>query len=301
MSQSHSIFAGDALHTTPVVRKIGLADLKDALKRGWDDFAAMPTHALFLCLIYPVVGLVLGRLAFGYEVLPLLYPLAAGFALVGPFAALGLYELSRRREQGLDTSWQHAFDVIRAPSFGAIAALGVLLMMVFLIWIAVAQALYVATFGYTPAASMPDFLRAVFSTPEGWMLIVLGNGIGFLFALMVLIVSVVSFPLLLDRDAGAVEAVLTSVRAVAANPVMMALWGLIVAIALALGSLPFFLGLAIVVPVLGHATWHLYRKVVEPAPAAQLEYPRPPRRPRYAAQFPAALFTGEDPPKPGSS
>jgi uncharacterized membrane protein len=253
----------------------------------------MPTHAVFLCLIYPIVGLLLARLTLGYEVLPLLFPLAAGFTLLGPFAAIGLYELSRRREQGLDASWQDAFDVLRSPSRGAIAALGLLLLAIFVIWIAVAQAIYIANFGYEPAASIPDFLHQVFTTPAGWMLIIVGNLVGFLFALAVLTISVVSFPLLLDRDVGAVEAVLTSVRVVAANPLMMAIWGLIVAGLLVIGSLPFFFGLAVVVPVLGHSTWHLYRKVVEPDPNPHQVLPRPPRSRRYAAQFPAALFTGE--------
>jgi uncharacterized membrane protein len=246
----------------PAVRKIAPADLVEALRRGVADFAAMPSHVIFLCLIYPVVGIVLARLVLGYDILPMLFPLIAGFALIGPLAALGLYEISRRRERGLDVSWRHAFDVLRSPSLWSIVALGVLLMVIFLVWLGVANAIYVAAFGYAPAASMPDFLARVFSTPEGWMLVVLGNGIGFLFAVVVLAISAISFPLLLDRDVGAITAMLTSVRAVAANPIAMSLWGIIVAVALAVGSIPFFLGLTVVVPVLGHATWHLYRRVV---------------------------------------
>jgi uncharacterized membrane protein len=295
MTQVHALMGAESTAGPPVVRTIGLMDLKDALARGISDFSAMPSHAVFLCLIYPIVGLILARVTVGYDVLSLLFPLAAGFALVGPFAAIGFYELSRQREQGLDPSWQNAFDVLHSPSRGAIAALGFLLLAIFVLWVAVAQAIYIASFGYEPAASIPHFLRQVFTTPAGWMLIIVGNGIGFLFALAVLIVSVVSFPLLLDRDVGAVEAVLTSVRAVSANPVPMAIWGLIVAGLLVIGALPFFVGLAVVVPILGHSTWHLYRKVVEPDPAHHNE-PIPPksRRRRYAAQFPAALFGGED-------
>ena len=246
----------------PTVRRIGPADLVEALRRGIADFAIMPSHVVFLCLIYPIVGIVLARLVLGYEILPMLFPLMAGFALLGPLAALGLYEISRRREQGLEVSWRHAFGVLRSHSLASIIALGVLLMVIFLVWLGVANAIYVMSFGYVPAASVPDFLTRIFTTPEGWMLILVGNGVGLLFAVVVLAISAVSFPLLLDRDVGAITAILTSVRAVIANPVTMSLWGIIVAVALAIGSIPFFLGLTVVVPVLGHATWHLYRRVV---------------------------------------
>ena len=165
-------------------------------------------------------------------------------------------------ESGLEVSWRHAFDVLRSPSLWSIVALGVLLMVIFLIWLGTANAIYVSAFGYTPAASMPDFLARVFGTPGGWMLIIAGNAVGFLFAVVVLAISAISFPLLLDRDVGAITAILTSIRAVAANPVTMSLWGIIVAVSLAIGSIPFFLGLAVVVPILGHATWHLFRRVV---------------------------------------
>jgi uncharacterized membrane protein len=300
MTHVHALTGVKSTPGPPVIRTIGVMDLKDVLARGMSDFSAMPTHALFLCLIYPIAGLILARVSLGYDVLSLLFPLAAGFALLGPFAAVGLYELSRQREQGLDPSWQDALDVLHVPSRGAIAELGLLLVAVFVLWVAVAEAIYVANFGHEPAASIPDFVRQVFTTPAGWMLIIVGNGIGFLFALMVLIISAVSFPLLLDRNVGAVEAVLTSVRAVAVNPVPMAVWGLIVAGLLIIGCLPFFVGLAVVVPVLGHSTWHLYRKVVEPDPSAHHEHLPAPKsgRRHYAAQFPAALFGGEEPPRP---
>jgi uncharacterized membrane protein len=291
MAQAHLVVGAADADAQPKIRSIGLADLKDALSRGLDDFLAMPSHAVFLCLIYPVVGFALARLVLGYNVLPLLFPLAAGFALLGPLAAIGLYEMSRRREMGLDASWHHALDVFRSPSLGAIVVLGLMLVAIFLTWIALAQAIYVANFGYTPAASMPDFIRQVLTTPAGWALIVVGNGVGFLFAVLVLTLTVVSFPLLLDRDVGLATAVLTSVRAVLANPFTLAVWGLIVAALLVIGSVPAFFGLAVVVPVLGHATWHLYRKVVEPDMTDRPRFNAPrPRAPRHAADFPASLF-----------
>jgi uncharacterized membrane protein len=276
--------------TTYVVRKIGLSDLSDALRLGWEDFKAIPTHAVVLCVIYPILGFALFRLVVGYSVLPLLFPLAAGFTLIGPFAALGLYELSRRRERGEEAAAWHAMEVLRAPSFGAIIELGVLLLVLFGIWIGTADAIYIATFGHAPAASIPDFASRVLTTPQGWSLIIVGCGVGFLFAVVALCVSVVSFPLMLDRHASAIDAIRTSLRAVMENPVAMAAWGVIVAALLVIGSLPLFVGLAVVLPVLGHATWHLYRKVVEPDPNPPQEEPRSPVGHRYAADFPASLF-----------
>ena len=246
----------------PVVRTIGPADLRDVLARGLADYKAMPSHVVFLCVIYPVVMLILFKLTFGYELLPLIFPLLAGFTLIGPLVATGIYELSRRREQGLDVSPRHVFGVLRSPSIRAIATLGVVLMAIFVAWLGAAQAIYELVFGGAPPASIEEFARQVLTTPSGWTLIIVGCGVGFLFAVVVLTISVVSFPLLLDRDVGAVTAVRTSVRAVLQNPKTMAMWGLIVAGALLVGALPFFVGLAVVLPVLGHSTWHLYRKVV---------------------------------------
>jgi uncharacterized membrane protein len=273
-----------------VIRKISLSDLSDALRLGWEDFKAVPSHAIILCVIYPVLGLVLFRMVLGYSVLPLLFPLAAGFTLIGPFAALGLYELSRRRERGEDAAAWDAIHVLRAPSFGAMLELGTLLLILFGTWITAADAIYIATFGHTPAASIPDFAARVLTTPEGWSLIIVGCGVGFLFAVVALCVSVVAFPLMLDRHTTAIDAIRTSLRAVMKNPITMAAWGLIVAVLLVIGSLPFFVGLAVVLPVLGHATWHLYRKVVEPDPNPPQEQPHPPKGHRYAADFPANLF-----------
>jgi uncharacterized membrane protein len=296
MTHLHVMVGSDTAPSLPEVRKIGLADIRDALAQGVHDFRAFPTHVIFLSIIYPIVGLALARLMWSYDFLPLLFPLAAGFALIGPFAATGLYELSRRRELGLDVSWKDAFGARKSPAIDGILALGALLTVIFLLWIGAAQAIYVATFGYEPAAGIPNFLNRIFTTREGWTLIIVGNAVGFLFALLVLTISAVSFPLLLDRDVGAVVALLTSVRAVLRNPIPMAAWGLIVAGLLLLGSLPLFFGLAVVMPVLGHSTWHLYRKLVVPVPGDGLrqEPPRPPGQVHYAAQFPATLFAGEN-------
>jgi uncharacterized membrane protein len=246
----------------PAIRRIGLTDLREALTRGLDDFAASRSDVVFLCLVYPIAGLVLARLAFGYDMLPLLFPLVSGFALVGPVAGIGLYEISRRREQNLSAGWGDAFGVVRSPTFGSIVLLAVVLLAIFLLWLAVANVIYDLTLGPEPPVSIAAFAHDVFATSRGWAMIVIGIGVGFLFALLVLAISVVSFPLLIDRDVDVDTAVRTSVRAFLANPVTIAGWGLIVAAGLVIGSIPAFLGLIVTMPVLGHATWHLYRRVV---------------------------------------
>ena len=246
----------------PQVRRIRIADLRDVLTRGVEDFAAYRSDIVLLCLLYPIVGFVLARVAFGYDLLPLLFPLASGFALVGPAAAIGLYEISRRREQGLQTTWADAFAPLRAPAFGSIAVLALLLFATFFIWLASAQAIYSATLGPEPPTSLSGFLRDVLTTGAGWTLTLVGLGVGALFAVATLTISVISFPLPLDRNVSLSTAIATSIRAVRLNPLPMAVWGLIVTGGLVIGSVPLLLGLIFVMPVLGHGTWHLYRKVV---------------------------------------
>jgi uncharacterized membrane protein len=253
----------DTAHSpAPAVRKISVADVRDALSKGFEDFEAYRSDVLFVGVIYAAVGLVLARLAFGSDLLPLVFPLASGFAIIGPFAAIGLYEMSRRREQGAEVTWANAFDVFKAPAVGGIAALGFMLVMLFLVWLAAAWGIYALTLGPAEPVSLNAFAHDVFFTPAGWTLIVAGVGVGFLFAVFAMSISVVAFPLLIDRDVGLDTAVATSIRAVRENPVPMAAWGLIVTGSLVLGSIPVFIGLVAVIPILGHATWHLYRKLV---------------------------------------
>jgi uncharacterized membrane protein len=246
----------------PAIRRIKGVDLMEVLVQGLSDFEAYRSDVIFLCLIYPIIGVALVWLTFGYGMLPLAFPLLTGFALVGPIAAVGLYEMSRRREQGIRITWLDAFGVIRSPRFGAIMVLGLALLAIFLLWLLAANLIYQFTLGPEPPVSIAAFAREIFTTSAGWAMTLIGVSVGFLFAVLVLTISVVSFPLLLDRDVGLATAVRTSIRAVAANPSPMAVWGLIVAGGLVIGSISAFLGLIIVMPVLGHATWHLYRKVV---------------------------------------
>ncbi|MBP7242568.1 DUF2189 domain-containing protein [Amaricoccus sp.] len=248
--------------TAPRVRRLTYADLRIALRKGVEDFTACRTDVMALCLLYPIIGLCIAYVALRGEFLPIAFPLVSGFALVGPAAAVGLYEMSRQREQGQQPTWSHAFAVTRSPAFAAIFALALMLGVVFFVWMLAARGIYAITLGPEAPASASAFLRDVFTTPAGWSMIVLGVGTGFLFAALVLATSVVSFPLLLDRLVGLPVAVVTSIRVAEASPGPVAAWGLIVAGLLALGSIPAFLGLIVVLPILGHATWHLYRRAV---------------------------------------
>lgn len=265
MTEFHVFSGAQEPLVRPGIRRIDTADITDALGRGLDDFMEKPSHYVFLSVIYPLVGVVLVYWSSGTNALPLLFPLMSGFALIGPFAAIGLYEISRRRELGMDTSWKRAFDVRKSSALPSIAAVGLMLLVLFVAWLLGARGLYFLFFGPDAPVSAASFFREVLTTGHGWMFMIAGDAIGFLFALVVLCSSVIVFPMLIDRDCGAVSAIETSVRAVAANPAPMALWGLTVAAGLAVGSLPLFAGLAVVVPVLGHSTWHLYRKLVAPA------------------------------------
>jgi len=249
----------------PVVQKISVADLREALRQGVADVAALRDDILFIGLIYPLAGLLLAAVFANADLLPMVFPLASGFALLGPVAAIGLYELSRRRERGDHVTWLDAFGVLKSPALPSIIGLGAILLALFFVWLGVAWQIYLATLGAGAGAapqSLMGFEQSVFTTAGGWSMIAAGFGVGFLFAAVAFVISAVSFPLLLDRDVTVRAAVGASFRVVRENFGVMVIWGLIVAFALALGSLPGLVGLIFVVPMLGHATWHLYRKLI---------------------------------------
>lgn len=262
IAESVNSLGSDDTRKLPVVRDLSMQDLRECLKAGGRDFLETRADAVFVVLIYPIAGLLMFGLGLDRNMIPLLAPLVAGFALIGPVAAVGLYEISRTREKGGEAHWLDALSVFRSPSFGAILALGFYLVMLFLIWLMVAQSIYVRTLGPDLPESLGAFLTQTFTTGAGWTMILFGNAVGFLFALIALAVSVVSFPLLLDRKVGLPVAVVTSVRVLRQNPAVILGWGFIVVGMLILGAIPLLLGLIVVIPVLGHATWHLYRRAV---------------------------------------
>jgi uncharacterized membrane protein len=261
ISDAEPWLTGDAAKTARV-RRLHLDDLGTALAKGWQDFTASRSDVIFLCVLYPLLGLLLARFAFGYQMLPLVFPLASGFALLGPLAGVGLNEMSRRRELGLSAGWADAFKVVRSPSIRGIALLGIVLMLIFLFWLVTANVIYNLTLGPQPPVSLDLFIDDILYTTAGHVMVVFGCGVGFLFAALAMTISVVSFPMLLDRNVSLETAVRTSIEVVRRNPRVMAVWGLVIAGGLVLGSIPLLLGLIIIMPVLGHATWHLYRRVV---------------------------------------
>jgi uncharacterized membrane protein len=246
----------------PEIRTITTAAVGASLREGYEDFLANPTHYIFMGLMVPVIGAVLIMLFSGVNLLPLVFPAITGLALIAPIAAVGIYQISKRREQGLESNWENVVEVVRPRASGALLQMGALLWVVFAAWLGVAYAIYGGVVGpYAPLSAM-TFLHDVVTTPAGWALIVIGNAVGFLFAAFVLAISVVAFPLIVDRQVNVATAVRTSVAATRRNPVPVALWGLAVAVILLLGAIPLLVGLAVAVPLLGHATWHFYRKLV---------------------------------------
>jgi uncharacterized membrane protein len=261
-SSSPHRFALASLFRRPDVRRISGTDLDWALAEGWNDFLEVRGDVILLAFIYPLVGFFSAAIAFNVQLLPLLFPLIAGISIAGPAVALGFYELGRRREAGLDGGWRRGFDAIRRRGRRGLALLTLGLVGMFLAWMTVAALIYGVTVEPHHPTGVSDFTRIVFTTSDGWRLILFGNLAGLAFATSTLSLMAVAFPMVVDKPVPARVAVMTSIAAVATNPVEMASWGLRVAGLLALGCLPVFIGLAIVLPVLGFSTWRLYTRLV---------------------------------------
>lgn len=246
----------------PEIRQIHLSDLSWALTEGWKDFTEKRGDLIVIGLLYPIICIVAAVVTFNDPLLPLFFPLVAGLSIAGPAAASGFYELARRREEGRDSSWWHFLDPLNGRSRLPLAMLTAGLAVLFIGWLFVAYAIYAATFGADAPLRVGDVLGRLFTTRAGWEMIVLGNLAGFGFAVATLIFAVVSFPMVVDKPVDAGLALRTSIAAFRRNPGVVFGWGLRVAALLLLGLIPLAIGLAVVLPWLGYATWHLYTRLV---------------------------------------
>jgi uncharacterized membrane protein len=251
----------------PVVRPIGFSDIGEAFALGLRDFQAAPVYGLFFGAVYAAGGLLIVACAAVLGVSYLAYPLGAGFALIGPFVAVGLYEVSRRRELGQPLRFRAVLGVIVAQGRRELGWMAFVTLFIFVIWMYQVRLLLALFLGFRSFASLHEFILVVTTTPDGLMFLLIGNLIGAVLALILFSLTVVSFPLLLERDIDFITAMITSVRAVTTSPLPMIGWAAVIVALLIVATLPFFLGLLIVLPVLGHTTWHLYRRIVAPEAA----------------------------------
>lgn len=247
----------------PAVRRITNADLDWALSQGWKDFNAKRGDILVLAVLYPVLGLLAAALALNDRLLPVFFPLVAGLSVMGPAVAAGFYEIARRRGLGISSSWRHFFDPLRGRSRTPLVLLTLMSLVLFGAWIAAAWIIYQATLAQVGPMTIAGGFEQLFSTPEGLTMVIVGNLVGAGFAVLTVFLTLVSFPMVVDRPVDAGTAVGTSVKAVSQNLPAVGSWGLRVAALLLLGALPLFMGLAVALPVLGYATWHLYTRLVE--------------------------------------
>jgi uncharacterized membrane protein len=245
------------------VRSITADDLSASLRDGYKDFLEKRGDLVFIGLLYPIIGVIAAIAANGQSILPLLFPMLAGLSLLGPLVSTGFYELAKRREMGLESSWWHFFDVFNSPSREGIILVGIMLMVIFGAWLVSAGIIYALFFGTEPPATIGILLTEAFTTSKGWGMMLVGNAVGALFAVIVLATSVVSLPMLIDKRVDAATAVRTSIKAFGANRAVLVRWGVRVGLLLVVGAIPVFLGLAFVLPMLGYATWHLYTRLVD--------------------------------------
>lgn len=249
----------------PVVRRITAADIAEALSLGLRDFQALPLYGLAFGALYAIGGIVILLCLTAFGMVYLVYPLAAGFAMIGPFVAVGLYEVSRRRETGRPMSIAAIRAAITARS--EIGWMAFVTLFVFVAWMYQVRLLIALLLGLNASfSSLHEFITVVLTTNEGLLFLAIGNAVGAALSLILFSLTVVSFPLLLDRDVDFVTAMITSVRAVVTSPLPMIGWAALIVILLAVSAMPYFLGLVVTLPVLGHATWHLYRRIIAPVP-----------------------------------
>lgn len=263
-TQNHEPLFDEIKLSAPEIqsRKIDIGDLKHCLRAGFDDFLARPTSIPFQIAFYFLIALTIVLFAADQNLRYLAFPMVAGFNLIGPIIAIAFFAMSRQREQGQPMRWSSAFSFIHTSSFAPILALSILMMLLYVAWLYMAEMIYFGLFADNMPTTVAAFVNELFSTRRGGALIFYGNVVGLLFACAAMAISIVAFPLALDKPVTSLTAVRVSVRVFADNLAVLCVWGLLVVACLALGAAFFLIGLAVALPVLGHATWHLYRRLI---------------------------------------
>jgi uncharacterized membrane protein len=245
------------------VKTVTTEDIVEIIGAGLRDFRTAPKYGLFFGFVYAAAGWLLLALLWYFKLPFLAYPLAMGFALIAPFAVVGLYAVSHHLEAGKPLSWSAVFSAIGQAARRDLRWMALVTGFALVLWMDIAAFLFFAFMGFSSFG--PDLLTTLFSTPTGIIFLLLGNLVGALIALFVFSISAVSFPMLYDRDIDFVTAMVTSVRLVITNPVSMIVWCILIGLLTVISLASVFVGLIIVLPIIGHATWHLYRRAVEPA------------------------------------
>jgi len=250
----------------PDVHKISFDDLIEVTAAGINDFRAAPKYGLFFGGMYAVVGWVLLVMLWVFNLNYLVYPIAMGFALIAPFASVGFYSVSDFLGKGEPLSWGAVFNAVKASTKRDLRWMALITGFTFFMWIDYAMLIFLSFMGFD--ALGPQAFDLVFTTTQGWMFLIVGHLAGAILAIIVFSISVVTYPMLYDRDIDFVTAMVTSVRLVFKNPVTMLGWCAFITVLTGLSLLSVFAGLFLMLPVLGHSSWHLYKRAVGPPPEA---------------------------------
>lgn len=248
----------------PEVIPVTMSDIRAALAAGWRDFRRAPSFGLFFGGFYALGGILISGLMFWWNMIYMVIPLVIGFMLIGPFVAVGLYEVSRCLQEGRPLTWKGVLGVMMKQREREFVWMSFVTLFVFWVWIYQVRLLLALFFGFKTFSTFGSFLHILFQTANGITFLIVGNIVGALLSLVLFSLTVVSFPLLLDREVDFITAMITSVKSVVTSPAAMIGWGICIAVLTVLAIVPAFVGLIVVLPVLGHATWHLYRKLVAP-------------------------------------
>ncbi|NKB38387.1 MAG: DUF2189 domain-containing protein [Gammaproteobacteria bacterium] len=262
LGRDESSLSDEELYGIPDINSLSFDDLKICLAQGFSDFRRAPQFGLFFGGIYAFGGILIVQSFIAFEKGWMIYPVMVGFPLIGPFVAVGLYDVSRRLEAGKPLVWKEILTVINMQTSRQLPYMAFVMLFIFWIWIYQVRLLIALFLGRMSFPTFESFFQAVTGTAQGWAFIGVGHIVGAGFSLLLFSLTVVSIPLILDRDVDFITGMISSVKAVLKSPIVMLSWGVFVTLSVMASFIPLFLGLLVVLPVLGHTTWHIYKKIV---------------------------------------